>query len=165
MKRPSLAILLLLLAALPALAAPPVEALPEGACTALRFNLETRLDAEAGFRRTLAAIDPDMRRAHGLDGTRCWLWARFGGYAVPTASLDALADRLSTAFLALGWLETEASLPFAADGPDGTAFARMRGKDTCVASILHEDFRAGPASARPHETAWRIDISCFRPKW
>ena len=154
-------------ASVSASAAGRVDALPASACMSLADNLESRLDAQAGFRVAVAGLDRHQQKAFGLDGTRCWLWARIGGYALPETGLDRLADRLSTALGALGWVETDDMRPFAADGPDGTVFARARNKETCVVSVDVEDLRPAPPSspAAPFETAYRFDISCFAKRW
>lgn len=155
--------------ALPAAATPPVDALPEAACADLRYNIEARLDTEVGLRMARANISSDQNKSHGLTGYRCWLWARMGGYAFPEAeriSLARVADRLSTGFLAMGWAANDETKSWTADGPDGTVFARQRGRDTCVIRITFENLTGtGTKELKPHEQAYHLDISCFRPRW
>ena len=167
MTRPALLAFALSFIAFSAAAGEPVKALPLDACSDLRGQIEARLDAQAGFRLSIAGLEAEMSEGHGLDGMRCWLWARIGAWGVPEAGLAGVAGRLATAFGALGWSETDKTRPFAADGPDGTVFARARGKQTCVVAIQAQDLRKTAGAEPPQTTdlAYRFDISCFRPRW
>lgn len=144
-----------------------VAALPEAECAPLRQAFERAMGADVGLRMEMAAVDPDHTRTHGLIGTRCRLWTLAGGQAVQATgikSLFDLYDRLDRALSHRGLRETARTLPFAADGPDGSVFARERAGTICLVSIHLQDFRKdGGAPMRPRDHAYDIDIGCFRP--